>query len=418
MIEDRKSKILPESSKLNALSFFSGAMGLDNGLERAGIQTLLTCEFDKASRQTITTNRPEMGLIGDITKYDSNAILDFAGVKDRSQIDLIVGGPPCQAFSTAGKRKGFEDTRGNVFLKYLEIIEDILPKYTVIENVRGLMSSEMKIEIDDNVFREIPENLMSTKGASLYYVKKRLESLGYKVSFNLYNSANFGTPQIRERVVIIGVLGSTPVPHLAPTHAENGAHGLTPWRTFSDAVEGLRPENATSIKYQEKRLRYLRLLKPGQNWRNLPEDLQKEAMGASYYLGGGKTGFYRRLAWDRPAPTLVTHPTMPATDLAHPQEDRPLSIEEYKRVQEFPDSWEICGKLTDQYKQVGNAVPVGLGFSIGQAIIKHRSSVDTEIPEGFKFSRYNNTGDTHWIIDFKKRAELAESKKSQMELAF
>eukprot|EP01098_Paradermamoeba_levis_P014023 TRINITY_DN6579_c0_g1_i1.p1 TRINITY_DN6579_c0_g1~~TRINITY_DN6579_c0_g1_i1.p1 ORF type:complete len:420 (+),score=-54.32 TRINITY_DN6579_c0_g1_i1:1510-2769(+) len=418
MIKDRKSNIVTSSGKLKALSFFSGAMGLDNGLEKAGIETLLACEFDKASRQTITTNKPDIGLIGDITKYSSKDILDFSGLKNYSEVDIIVGGPPCQAFSTAGKRKGFEDTRGNVFLKYLEIIADIMPRYTVIENVRGLMSSEMSVSIDDDVFRELSIEATRTKGASLYYVKKRLEQIGYKVSFNLYNSANFGTPQIRERVVIIGVLGEVAVPHLTPTHSEKPTPGLRPWRTFRDAVEGLPSNVSTFIPYQEKRLKFLRMLGPGQNWRDLPKDLQPEAMGKSYYLGGGKTGFYRRLSWDRPAPTLVTHPTMPATDLAHPEESRPLSIEEYKRIQEFPDDWKICGKLTDQYKQVGNAVPVGLGLAIGKAITNHIDRVFPEVPDGFQYSRYKNTADLLWIQDFRKRAKAPKNNQEQLTLVF
>lgn len=418
MIEDRKAIKISSSDKPKALSFFSGAMGLDNGLEKAGIETVLACEFDKASRQTITANKPEIGLIGDITKYSSREIIEFSGLKDYSEIDIIVGGPPCQAFSTAGKRKGFEDARGNVFLKYLEVISDIMPRYAVIENVRGLMSSEMTVAIDDDVYREMSPDAKRTKGASLYYVKKRLERMGYNVSFNLYNSANFGTPQIRERVVIIGVLDDNPVQHLTPTHSEKPIPGLKPWKTFREAVEGLNHSSANYVTYNEKRLKYLRMLGPGQNWRDLPEEMQKEAMGKSYYLGGGKTGFYRRISWDRPAPTLVTSPTMPATDLAHPIENRPLSVEEYKRVQEFPDDWKLCGKLLDQYKQIGNAVPVGLGFAIGKTIINHINRMKTDIPEGFEFSRYKNTADKIWMQDFVMRSKAQAGKKEQLELVF
>ena len=141
------------------------------------------------------------------------------------------------------------------------------------------------------------------------------------------------------------------------------------------------------IKFPEKRLKYYRLLKEGQNWRNLSEALQKEAMGKSYFLGGGKTGFYRRLAWNAPSPTLVTHPAMPATDLGHPEEDRPLSIQEYKRIQEFPDTWEIKGNLINQYKQIGNAVPVSVGKAIGKTILKHFVEDEFKKYDGFKYSR-------------------------------
>ncbi|MBF6682394.1 DNA cytosine methyltransferase, partial [Acinetobacter baumannii] len=130
---------------------------------------------------------------------------------------------------------------------------------------------------------------------------------------------------------------------LTPTHSEDGAQGLPAWRTVRQALEGLNNHN--HLNFPEKRLRFYRLLKAGQNWRNLPEDQQREALGKSYFAGGGKTGFLRRLAWDKPSPTLVTHPAMPATDLAHPEADRPLSIEEYKRIQEFPDDWQLAGPL-------------------------------------------------------------------------
>lgn len=382
-VSDQVSRLKSEKGKLKAISFFSGAMGLDIGLERAGIQTLLACEFDKASRETILANRPKMGLIGDILDYSAEDIVHFAGLKNGSEIDLIVGGPPCQAFSTAGKRLGFEDDRGNVFLKYLELIETIKPRYAVIENVRGLLSSAMTIQ--DKFLEKIDLPINGIPGSSLFYILKRLESVGYSVSFNLYNSANFGTPQIRERVVLIAVLSEAQIPYLTPTHDEFGRYGLKPWRTFKDAVESLPDSPKDFVKFSEKRLKFIKMLSPGQNWRNLPSEVQPEAMGNSYLLGGGKTGFYRRLAWDKPAPTIVTHPSMPATELAHPVENRPLSVQEYKRIQQFPDDWTICGKITDQYRQVGNAVPVGLGESIGVAIMNNSQGMVRQAFKDFKY---------------------------------
>jgi DNA (cytosine-5)-methyltransferase 1 len=117
-------------------------------------------------------------------------------------------------------------------------------------------------------------------------------------------------------------------------------------------------------------------------WKYLPEELQREALGKSYFSGGGKTGFLRRLAWDKPSCTLVTAPNMPATDICHPTERRPLSIEEYKRIQQFPDHWEVCGSLKDQYRQIGNAVPVGLGEAVGRAILRHMAG-EPEYPPPF-----------------------------------
>lgn len=398
-VEDRIGKKKKSSTKLNALSFFSGAMGLDIGLEKAGVNVMLACEFDKASRETIVANEKSIGLIGDILSYSTSDILKHAGLKKKSEVDLIVGGPPCQAFSTAGKRKGFGDPRGNVFLKYLQVIEEIRPRYAVIENVRGLLSSKLEIETDDASSYNITEQMRHVPGSSLIYIMRRLEHAGYRVKFNLYNSANFGVPQIRERVVIICTRDKEPVPYLKPTHAEKGSGDLLPWQTFEDAVRGLG-SNKEHLMFSEKRSRFIAMLKPGQYWKHLPAHLHGEAMGNSLHLGGGKTGFYRRLSWDRPSPTLVTHPAMPATELAHPTELRPLSVEEYKRIQQFPDEWILCGRLVDKYRQIGNAVPVGLGQAIGRAIISHSRGQSVKEMIDFKYSRYVKTSTEEFTSDF------------------
>lgn len=152
-------------------------------------------------------------------------------------------------------------------------------------------------------------------------------------------------------------------------------------------------------------MKFYEMLKEGQNWRSLPEDLQKEALGKAFYSGGGKTGFLRRLSWDKPAPTLLTHPAMQATDLAHPDEPRPLSIEEYKRLQEFPDDWQLSGGLSEQYRQIGNAVPVGLGFAIGTLLFKLLNSEQVPQTETSHFSRYAKTSDTAWKTEFSNARE-------------
>ena len=402
-VMDRISKVRHSKRKLNVLSFFSGAMGLDLGLKNMGMNILLACENDEATRKTIVSNEKNIGLIGDLLSYGPEEILKFSNLKSKDQVDVIIGGPPCQAFSTAGKRMGFQDQRGNAFLKYLDIIKAFRPKYIVIENVRGLMSTPITIDIEDKIIEGI--NTKETKGSSLYFVKRKLEEFGYKVSFNLYNAANFGVPQVRERIVIIGTLAPNAVPYLTPTHSENGSFGLTPWRTFKEAVEGLDKRNALHINFPEKRLKYLKMLKAGQNWKDLPQEIQPIAMGNSYLLGGGKTGFYRRIAWDRPSPTLVTHPAMPATELAHPALHRPLSVQEYKRLQQFPDEWLIQGSTIDQYRQIGNAVPVGLGEAIGCALKDHHKGITKKKLPDFPYSRYKCTSDVEWESEFIKKVE-------------
>ncbi len=379
-----------EIPKVVALSFFSGAMGLDLGMEKAGIKPLLACEFEKSCRKTIESNRPEIGLIGDICKYSAKDVRRMANLPDDVDIDVIFGGPPCQAFSTAGNRKGFEDNRGNVFLRYLELISELQPKYAVIENVRGLLSAPYYID---------PSNPKSeyVKGGALLHAIDYLNARGYATSFNLYNAANYGAPQVRERIVIIGSRDGKKPSYLTPTNSENGEYGLPKWKTLGESLAGLDTTNLHHIDFPEERLKYYRMLKPGQYWKNLPPGIQKEAMGKSYDLPGGKTGFYRRLSFDKPSPTLVTTPTMPATDLAHPLEDRPLSVEEYRRIQGFPDDWIICGNIHDQYKQIGNAVPISLGEAIGKTILNEMNMVKTKPLPNFKYSRYKNTNEQTWI---------------------
>jgi len=395
-----------------ALSFFSGAMGLDLGVEKAGFEIRLTCEIDKYCRQTIALNKPDAALLSDINDYSARDIRESAGLAPEEEIDLIMGGPPCQAFSTAGKRKGFNDDRGNVFLKYLDLCLDLNPKYFVIENVRGLLSCPMEHRPHDKRGESYPDlSEDELKGGALNFILNRLTKSGYGFSFNLYNSANFGTPQVRERVIIICSRDGKRPPFLEPTHSDTSLHDLPKWKTLKSCLA--RIDRHDHLNFPEKRLKFYRMLKPGQNWKNLPVELQKEAMGKSFYAGGGKTGFLRRLAWDKPSPTLVTHPAMPATDLAHPEEDRPLSIQEYKRIQEFPDDWVLAGPLIQQYKQVGNAVPLSLGYAVGKLVANLLKGHDVKQYKEFKYSRYKRTSDAEWMLGFEQLVQGHNKDREQ-----
>lgn len=376
------------SYKLNYISFFSGALGLDQGLESAGFSPLLYCEHDRSCQETIKLNKPHVPLLSDINDYSIKDIKNAAQISFPIKPTLVVGGPPCQAFSTAGARRSFEDDRGNVFIRFLEIATGLEPSFIVIENVRGLLSAKY------NPTNKSEHPAHNTKGSALLFVVNYLEKFGYGVSFNLYNSANFGTPQSRERLILIASKDGGKLPYLNPTHSNDPIYGLPKWRTFREAVHGLPP--AKKGEYNEipaRRKPFYKYIKEGENWRNLPSELQEEAMGKAFFLGGGKTGFFRRLAWDKPSPTLVTTPTMPATDLIHPEELRALSIKEYARIQEFPDTWLFGGSLTNKYKQIGNAVPLGLGKAIGKTISNYMRGENISPPENFPFSRYKITND-------------------------
>ena len=175
---ERLTKDIPD---IVALSFFSGAMGLDIGMSNGGIHALLACEFNKYARMTIAQNEPDIALIGDINNYDAEEILRMAKIPEGRKVDVIFGGPPCQAFSTAGARRALDDERGNVFLRYIEIVEKIRPTYVVIENVRGLLSAPYP-------YKDIKEPI---KGGALCVILDRLKAAGYTISFDLYNAANF-----------------------------------------------------------------------------------------------------------------------------------------------------------------------------------------------------------------------------------
>lgn len=396
---ERRSEDLPD---IVALSFFSGAMGLDIGMEKGGIKALLACEFNKYCRMTIDKNRPEMALIGDINKYEADEILKMAKIPKGRQVDVIFGGPPCQAFSTAGARRAFNDDRGNVFLRYISIVKQIKPKYVVIENVRGLLSAPYP-------YGGVKEPI---KGGALCVILDRLQEAGYTISFELYNAANFGAPQTRERVVMIGKLSGEKVPYLSPTNSDLESYGLPKWHTLGEALSGMEDVEQHYIEFPEKRLKFYRMLKEGQYWKDLPADAQVEAMGSKLKLGGGKTGFYRRLSFSKPSPTLVTNPTMPATDLCHPTENRPLSVEEYSRIQGFPDDWKICGSILEQYKQIGNAVPIKLGEAIAKTVISDMRGEKLPQISGFKYSRYKNTSDITWKKNMEQKLEKIKAAQN------
>ena len=293
-----------KKSQRQFISFFSGALGLDIGLKLGGLECLALNEFDSVACRTARTNlsrlypRQQPKLYEcDIRSLDPEFLAKDLNICP-GKLFAIVGGPPCQAFSTAGRRLGLNDDRGNVFLHFIDLILGLKPKYAIFENVRGLLSvplvhrphSERGTGFD-------PLRPEERSGGALLHILNLLERAGYKTTFNLYNTANFGVPQIRERLIFFASRDGSTVPHIARTHDQEGNEGLPKWKTFRDAIKDLSLEPAEAGKFPEKRLRYYRLLKEGQNWRDLPKELQPEAMGASWFAGGGKTGFYRRIAW-------------------------------------------------------------------------------------------------------------------------
>jgi DNA (cytosine-5)-methyltransferase 1 len=355
-------------SHLSHISLFSGAMGLDLGLEKAGFETQMAVEIDKAARETILTNTKRLGkpihVFSDITQLTPNMLLSATGL-EKGEVGLISGGPPCQPFSTAGKRGALNDPRGSLFRDFLRMVDGIQPRFFVMENVRGLLSAPIRHRpISERGNRLEPDE---EQGSAFAVILEEFARIGYQFVYGLVNSADYGVPQTRERVIILGTRDNEKISLPSPTHSALGLR-LPKWRTLRDALANLNDPTPQFQAYSASRLKYLQLVPEGGNWRSLPEDMRQEAMGGAFLSGGGKVGFYRRLAWDKPSPTITTSPAQKATDMCHPTELRPISVREAARIQGFPDDWQFCGSLSDQYRQIGNAVPVGLGEAIGRAL--------------------------------------------------
>jgi DNA (cytosine-5)-methyltransferase 1 len=333
------------------LTFYSGAMGFDLGLERgAGVQFLLAADSMAAARATIRANRPGIPVLAD-ARISAAQARKAAGLGPNDVIDIVAGCPPCPPWSVAGKRRGVNDPRGKLLPRFIDLAIDLRPRLIVHENVKGLASAELGGE----------------KGGLLKLLIYELRRNGYRVACEVVNAADFGAPQDRERLILIACLDADPaLPD--PTHSRDGSGGLPKWRTLRDAVRGLPPRPCDHLEYSPKMLRYMSRLKAGQCWKHLPVELQREAVPYMGRWGGGGTGTLRRLSWDRPCPTVTCSPAQKMTTLGHPDEDRPLSVQECMRVQGFPDDWRIMGSTAERHVQVGNAVPVQLSTAVGRAV--------------------------------------------------
>ncbi len=336
-----------------SISLFSGAMGLDLGLEKAGIDIKICQDFDPSCYKTMLKNgKPAM--TGDIRNIESSTILFNAGLA-KGEAFLLCGGPPCQPFSTAGKRLGINDPRGSLFMDYVRMVDETRPRFFVFENVKGLTS----IAVDKG----------GAPGSVLEIILTEFKRIGYKTVYGILDAVHYGVPQYRERLIILGSRDNEEIFLPLPSHFQKHQNPALRWTVLKDVIQDLEDNPGLCTQFSEERLRYLRMVPEGGNWRDLPQDVQQAAMGGAWKSGGGKVGFYRRLSYSQPSPTVVTSPVQKATMMCHPVKDRPLSISEYARIQQFPDEWQIVGTMMNQYKQIGNAVPVGLAEAVGQALI-------------------------------------------------
>lgn len=333
-----------------SIELFAGAGGLALGMEKAGFTHTLLNEVDHDACLTLRQNRPEWVIEeGDVRNVDFR---QFAG-----QVDFLSGGFPCQAFSYAGKQGGFTDTRGTLFFELARAVKEVQPKVFMGENVKGLLAHD--------------------GGRTLDTIKNVIEELGYTlVEPRVLRALKYQVPQKRERLILIAIRND--LARNVQFHWPAPYHRIL---TLQDAFyKGELYDRDVPFsegqKYPLKKQQVLDLVPMGGYWRDLPLEVQKEYMGGSFKLGGGKTGMARRLSLNEPSLTLTCAPAQKQTERCHPTETRPLTIREYARIQTFPDEWSFVGSISSQYKQIGNAVPVNLAYAIGRSLIRLLNDIE------------------------------------------
>ncbi|MFH2068812.1 MAG: DNA cytosine methyltransferase [Candidatus Omnitrophota bacterium] len=370
-----------------SISLFTGALGLDLGLEKAGFEIRACVEKDDSCTKTIIANRPSLRsriINKDINKVSVQEILGVSGLK-RGQAFLVAGGPPCQPFSTVGRRESISSDEGNLFHKFLEVVWGIYPQCFIFENVKGILSAAIQHK-PLNLRGKDGKNLTRKEklGSGWDFINKQFAKVlrqrkknGYRLTVWELDATDFGAAQKRKRVFIVGTRRDCKL--AIPKGLYVGRQ-----RTLKDAIGGLdgKYERAGIDYFPYDKTRYKifseNLVKAGENWTCLPVNLQKKVMGKGWYATGGKVGFCRRLSWDKPSPTITTNPMGRATNLCHPEKPRPLNYVECALLQGFPKGWKFEGSLSQKYKQIGNAVPVQLGAAIGKSILESLEVQDAE----------------------------------------
>jgi len=369
--------------RLTVIDLFCGAGGLSEGLRQAGFDILAGNDIDAHAGATFAATHPDAKFLpGSIYELTPQDFLDATGL-EKGQLDCLAGGPPCQGYSVYNHQRGMHDERSHLFKEYLRIVKGLMPKWLVMENVTGIMSAG--------------------EGEAFQAVLAGIRGLGYTVEAKILRAEDYGVPQERRRVVFIGNRVGVPINWPAKTHGE----GLLPLTTIKDALNDLpalaNGEDKGVTKYRTRATSdFQRELRQGSNavhnhsasklgainiarmqhipqggsWRDVPHDLLPAGMKRA--KRSDHTKRYGRMRWDGQSCTVLTKCDIHWGAYIHPEQDRSITVREAARIQSFPDWFHFTGPRTEQFVQVGNAVPPMLGKCIGLALLKADEAQDHE----------------------------------------
>lgn len=333
-----------ENIKLKTVSLFSGAGGLDLGLKNAGFDLVWANDILPAAVENYRHN------IGEIVQKDITTVEP----DEIPNADVIVGGFPCQPFSTAGKRLGPEDDRGNLYLEIIRLVNTKKPKVVVFENVRGMLSMKNQ---DGSKFMDTVVYLLENAGD------------GYDVKYKLLKSSDYGVPQNRYRVVVVAFRKDLKIDYQFPEPTTKNWDSLTVGSILDIPDNVPNKEDIWELSPQSKAL--IKFIPEGGSWKNvpyeeLPDRLKKIRDNMKKYHS---PNFYRRFGRNEINGTITAAATPENSGILHPTEDRRYSVREIARIQTFPDTYEFVGKsVSSMYKVIGNAVPPLLAEIIGTSI--------------------------------------------------
>lgn len=365
------------------VDLFCGAGGLSEGFRQAGFHVLAGVDLDEAAGRTFSATHPEATFFcGKIQDIKVKELFSATGLKP-GELDVLVGGPPCQGYSVYNHARGIHDPRAGLFREYLRIVEGLKPRWLVMENVSGLTSIA-----DGGIIREI---------------EAEMGNLGYHVEWRILKAEEYGVPQERRRIVFIANRIGAPILFPEPTHGP----GLKPYVTIWDAIGDLASlgngdsrgrlpyacapqndyqrelrgnraevENHSAGRLATVNLERMKHIPSGGSWRDIPFDLLPAGMKRAKRSDHTKR-------YGRPRKTDLSCTILTKCDIhwgayIHPEQDRAITVREAARLQSFPDSFEFQGSRTEQYVQVGNAVPPLLGRAIAQALLKSDGTIQRD----------------------------------------